>query len=74
MQTQVHVLNFQHAPKEERSLFWWIVADPSRLPAELKVQGDFWTQKGLRRINDRFWENYYGPGSFYNPRKEVTKA
>merc|ERR1712061_187035 len=63
----------KNAPKPERSLFWWIAEDPSRLPAELKVQGDFWTRKGLRRINDRFWQRYYGPGWFYKG-KEVAKA
>ena len=47
------------APREERSLFWFFLADFDRLPYELKVQGDFWTKKGLGRINDWFWERYF---------------
>lgn len=47
------------APKEERSLFWFFLADFDRLPYELKVQKDFWTKKGLGRINDWFWKRYF---------------
>ena len=37
----------------------FFLADFDRLPFELKVQGDFWTKKGLGRINDWFWERYF---------------
>ena len=47
------------APKEERSLFWFFLADFDRLPRELQLQKDFWTRKGLPRVNDWFWDKYF---------------
>ena len=54
-------MNWYHrfAPKEERSLFWFFLADFDRLPRELQLQKDFWTRKGLPRVNDWFWDKYF---------------
>ena len=50
------------APLEEQSLLAYFLKDTTRIEDELRSESNFWSQKGLSRLNRRFWEHYDGNG------------
>lgn len=58
------------ATLDERSVLYFFLSNPQRILNELRREGDFWSQRGLARANERLWSLYdnrpYDAGEFGN--------
>ena len=46
------------APIEEQSLIAYLIKDPNRITKEVRDEATWFADKGLSRINRRFWDNW----------------
>jgi hypothetical protein len=52
--------NASEAPFEDRSVAYFFLSRPERIPNEVAAETNFWLTKGLPRLADRWWATTNG--------------